>query len=516
LIKLLQHKFVFKFKYIHVYLQRLLSFNTYSHKEENYYIIDKFLERETIEPEEYNIDYEKYNKLDCKFILNYCKETNKIYFDKIYFKNFLVKLNLVNEFICNHTENLMNVIYIKFDDYNEFTKLIEIDANIIKQYNLQSKYFWFNIFDLILTDFYEIFKNKLNSLDEKKFSTFIIVIFNIFCIIGDLKYFLKFEKDFEDIYNTKFDNLVNKIKNIRNKINLKNILGTSTHNRNKILKYFVVNNIYIDDINNNYRDIYESDFIIYYKGEYNTELLNRCIKYNFSSKIIEYLLKEKNILFDKDTIVYSIYNENIDVIKYLLDNKYPASDKDLLYCTTSTFLKQMCEEYKKYNILVSDDIFREIYFKIYSFQIPKEYCVNGDNDEHMEKLIADCDEGFKKIFPFDMYHKNIDYIFYYDQAKRGELTLDNILKIHHVVGAEGIKELLRFYMEFNKLSQPQETQTQTQLYNPTNPTNPTNSTNPNNPSNSTNSTNPNNPTNPEKKIVKKVIKKVIKKVFKKL
>ena len=58
-----------------------------------------------------------------------------------------------------------------------------------------------------------------------------------------------------------------------------------------------------------------------YKGEYNTELLNRCIRYSFGQEMIDFLLKEKHIVFNSDTMRYSIYKQNLYVIEYLLDNK---------------------------------------------------------------------------------------------------------------------------------------------------------------------------------------------------
>lgn len=471
LIKLLVNNFQFNFRYIYIFLEKLLESNPsidIKAREEINYIIDKFLERKLIEPEEYNFDYNK--KHSYQVFFNYCKELNKINFNKEYVKNFIIKLNFLDDFINHITTNLIHVVSNNFDDLLDFTKSNNISDVIIQKYSIHSKYFWFNIFDLIFTDFYENFKIKLNSLSIDEFTTFIIVIHNIFCIGIDTINFNLYNHFFEN-YNKKFDELIEKIKNIRSEINIKSM--QNYNNIVEILKNFKLIDLYLDDICSKY---YFNKFIFQncYKGEYNAELLNRCIKYKFNQEIIDYLLKEKNIDFNNETFRYSIFAENIVMIKYLLNNKYLASDKDLLYCVNGgNFFKEMYMEYKKYNILINDDTARELYFKFYKVTIPKEYYVNGDNDEHMNKLFEDCDKEFKKIFPYETYYNKTDYAYYYDIAKKGELTLDMILKIHHVVGTDGMKNLIRLYMEFNNINQ-------------------------------------------QKKIVKRVIKKVIKKVVKKI
>jgi hypothetical protein len=69
----------------------------------------------------------------------------------------------------------------------------------------------------------------------------------------------------------------------------------------------------------------------------------------------------------------------------------------------------------------------------------------------MNNLDNKIQEEKNKIFPFNTYHNYTDWTFYYDLAKKGELTLNMICKIHHMVGATGIQNLIRLYMEFNKI-----------------------------------------------------------------
>lgn len=452
LINLIKNKFIFQFKYIYIFIKRL-SFYAINNTDLNntdfeliYYIIDKFLDRTDIDPEEYNYYVEEYKKLTIFTLNSYCKEMKNIDFDKIYVKNFIVKLNLVEEFIEFYTEKLINVNDTIYNDF-DYAEKNNINLEIFNRYFIGNKFHWFNIFDFIFTDFHEKFKDKLISLDIDKFTTFVAVIFNIFCIEiyqTDYDQYISFF----DLYNKKFKELIENIKNIRKKINI-NTIGNFT-NIKQILEYFEINALNLDDINKNTYLIGKILFEQYYKGEYNTELLNRFIKYSFGKEMLDFLLKEKNIPFNSDTLRYAIYKNNIYVIEYLLDNKYPASDKDFLYCNSGTFLKQMCDIYKKYNILMGDDVIRKIYFKIYGYRLNNEYYINGENTEHIQKILAECDEELKKIFPFSTYHNNIDYIFYYDMAKRGELTLDVILKMHHVIGTPGMKELIELYMEFNK------------------------------------------------------------------
>jgi len=238
----------------------------------------------------------------------------------------------------------------------------------------------------------------------------------------------------------------------------------------------------IDDINETKTNIPLKIFEETYIGDYNTELLNKCIKYKLKN-ILDYLLKTKQINFDNETFRQALYAKNIDVVKHMLENKYMGSDKDLLVVppTYIYFFKELLNLYKKYNILISDDVYKE--FRINSKPIEMQYCINGDNKEHMDKLNNEVEIECKKIFPFDTYHNNTDYGFYYDMAKRGDLTLNIISKIHHVVGAEGIKHLVKLYMEFNNIQNNQNQNNKDKIEE-----------------------------NTPKKIVKKIVKKVVKKV----
>ena len=371
LVKLELNKFHFKFEYIHAFLNNLSIYNIKESKEDIYYIISKFVERENIDEKEYQIDYEKYNKLKCNIIFSYCKEINKINFDKKCVKNFIIKLDLSDDFINYITQDLTNTTFNDFEDFGEFVKSINIPTNIVRQHSIHNKIFWLNIFNMIFTEFNESFTDKLNLLSIDKFTSFIIVLFNIFCFSLSTQDYETYEI-FLTEYNTKFDDLMNKIKNIRNKISI----NYNNANIHKILKHFVINDLYLDDINKEHNNLDKTLFEQSYKGEYNTELLNRCIRYSFGQEMIDFLLKEKHINFNSDTMRYSIYKQNLYVIEYLLDNKYLASDKDFLNCNNGTFLKKMCEIYKKYNILISDDIARQLYFKLYKVNINMDYYPN--------------------------------------------------------------------------------------------------------------------------------------------
>ena len=181
---------------------------------------------------------------------------------------------------------------------------------------------------------------------------------------------------------------------------------------------------------------------------YNTELLNKCVKLQFNKDMIDYLLKIKNINFNNETLRYAIYNKNLDVITHMLDNKYIGCDTDLLYLVDGQIKSHLLDLYKKYNILISDNVYKELMMR--NLEVDYTYCINGDNIKHMNQLDEQIKVEKNKIFPFNAYHNNTNLIFYYEIAKKGELTLEMISKIHHVVGATGIQHLIRLYMEFNQ------------------------------------------------------------------
>ncbi len=458
-----------KYEHLYTYISNIMDINNYHYndkydfiKENINYIIKAYVDKKNISPDEY-IDISKYNKISSHILFSpiYFKQSLNVEMDesdKKFMKDFIAKFKYFDKFydhlICyeqrsivlqfthNHDWVVRNEILNKYIDDVEFINSVKNNLNIYQ------KLVGLDYYDIILDSVFETeFNNEYSNLDEEKNTYFVCNFYNYFFCIVSVDVYEKF-KDFFEYYNKKFDNIVQRLKKINNKITLNNYLITSEY-YNIICKTYSLEKLDIEKIDSSQRNITVNSFEQIYSGEYNTELLNKCIKLKFNQELINFLLKNKQINFDNETLRYAIYTQNLNVITHMLDNKYMGSDKDLLYVVNGgIFSRDLRNLYKKYNILISDEVYKE--FKMRKFDIKYDTCINGDDQEHMKKLEEEVETELKKIFPFDTYHNNTDYTFYYDMVKRGELTLDIISNIHHVVGADGIKHLIRLYLEFTQ------------------------------------------------------------------
>lgn len=460
-----------KYDHIALYLLGIIDMNMYSHynsysydfiKENINYIIKAYVDRKNISSDEY-VDISKYDKIESYILFRpyYFKQALNVemdHSDKNFMKDFIVKFKyfdkfydhlicyeqrgIVLQFTSNHDWVVRNEFINKYMDDPVFIN------SIINDRDIYQKLLGLDYYDIILDSVFETeFNNKYLNINDDHNTNFICNFYNYFYSVVDTDIYDKF-KDFFEYYNKKFDNIVERLKKINNRITLNNYL-INCKNYKKICETYSLEKLYIENINSSTRNIDINTFEKMYSGEYNTELLNKCIKLHFNEELINFLLKNKQINFDNKTLRYAIYTQNLNVITHMLDNKYIGSDKDLLYVVEGGyFSKDLRNLYKKYNILISDEVYKE--FKMRKFDISYDLCINGDDEEHMKKLDEQVEIERKKIFPFDTYHNNTDYTFYYDMAKRGELTLDIISNIHHVVGADGIKHLVRLYIEFNQ------------------------------------------------------------------
>lgn len=457
-----------KYEHLYTYISNIVDINNYHYndkydfiKENINYIIKAYVDRKNILQDEY-VDISKYNKIESHMLFSpiYFKQSLNVEMnesDKKFMKDFIAKFkyfdtfydhlicyeqrSIVLQFTHNHDWVVRNEILNKYMDDVVFINSVKNNLDIYQ------KLVGLDYYDIILDSVFENeFNNEYSNLDEEKNTYFVCNFYDYFFCEVEENIYEKFD-DFFEYYNNKFENIVQRLKKINNKITLNNYLITSK-NYNIICKTYSLEKLDIEKIDSSQRNITVNSFEQIYSGEYNTELLNKCIKLHFNEKLINFLLKNKQINFDNETLRYAIYTQNLNVITHMLDNKYMGSDKDLLYCEGGHFLTSLQKLYKKYNILISDEVYKEMRMRKYS--IGNDLCINGDDSEHMTKLDEEVETERKKIFPFDTYHNNTDYTFYYDMAKRGELTLEIISNIHHVVGADGIKRLIRLYLEFNQ------------------------------------------------------------------
>lgn len=460
-----------KYDHIALYLLGIIDMNMYSHynnytydfiKDNINYIIKAYIDRKNISLDEY-IYMSKYDKIESYILFRpyYFKQALNVEMDnsdKNFMKDFIIKFkyfdkfydhlicyeqrDIVLQFTSNHDWVVRNEFINKYINNPVFINSVKNNLDIYQ------KLVGLDYYDIILDSVFETeFNNKYLNINDDHNTNFICNFYNYFYFVVDTDIYNKFE-DFFQYYNKKFDNIVERLKKINNKITLNNYL-INCRNYKKICETYSLEKLYIENINSSTCNIDIDTFEKMYSGEYNTELLNKCIKLHFNQKLINFLLKNKQINFDNQTLRYAIYTQNLDVITHMLDNKYIGSDKDLLYVIDDGYFSgELCKLYKKYNILISDEVYKE--FRMRRNYISYDSCINGDDEEHMKKLDEQVEIERKKIFPFNTYNNNTDYTFYYDMAKRGELTLDIISNIHHVVGADGIKHLVRLYMEFNQ------------------------------------------------------------------
>ena len=462
---LLNRGYNMKYEHLVAYLSGILNMSIYNNydfiKENIYYIIKAFVDRKNISEDEY-VDISNYNNIESYILFrpyyfkqSLCVEMDES--DKKFMSDFITKFKhfdkFYNHLICyeqksivlqltsNHDWIIRNDILNKYKDDDVFLN------DIINHLGIHHHLVGLDYYEIILDPIFEKqFNNKYSNLNYENNTIFICNFYNYFCFTVAPDLYDKFT-DFFEYYNKKFDNIIDRLKKINNKITLNNYLITSS-NYKKICNIYALEKINIEKLDASQRNINVNIFEQMYSGEYNTELLNKCIKLNFNNELINFLLKNKQINFDNETLRYAIYTRNLGVITHMLDNKYIGSDKDLLYNIYSgQFSIDLRNLYKKHNILITDEVYKE--FKMRSISINYQFCINGENNEHMKKLDEELEKEYNKIFPFNTYNNCTDYTFYYDMAKRGELTLDIISKIHHVVGADGIKHLIRLYMEFN-------------------------------------------------------------------
>ena len=482
--KLINKGYILKYEHIVAYLSKIMEINKYNHietmKSNIRYIIQVFVNRKNIDEKEY-VDISKYQTIcnDSGYILFdslYFQQTECVNLDendKNYIKKFIEKFNFFYQFydrlmISNDVGIVLPFFNVNWD----------IKNNIIQKYYKNKDIYDIKIFEdfvkankfyekLIGLDFYEIlldpifkwkFESRYKQLDTDLNSKFICNFYYNFEFYVAQNIHDKYIEIF-DYYNQKFDNVIDKLKNINNKITLNKELINSDF-CDGICKKYDIKKINMGDINESTKNININLFQIMYSGDYNTELLNKCVKLKFNKETINFLLITKRINFDNETLRYAIYTQNLDVITHMLDNKYIGNDTDLLHLVDGgQFKTDLCNLYKKYNILISDNVYKEL--RMRNLEVNYQYCINGHDTNHMYDLDEQIKSEKLQIFPFNTYNsidwtfyydkaKTIDWTFYYDKAKKGELTLEMITKIHHVVGATGIQHLLRLYMEFNK------------------------------------------------------------------
>lgn len=471
--KLVNRGLILKYEHLASYLSKIMDINIYYNMEQMIlnirYIIQVFVDRKNIDEKEY-VDISKYKTIcnDSGHILFdaiYFKQIESVNlddFDKNYIKKFIKKFHFFDQFYDRLIDSSYKGIFFPFLNSNW-----NIKNNIIQKYYKNKEKYDINIFEkyvsdnsfyhkLIGLDFYELlfdpifeskFESKYKYLDAKSNTHFICNFYNYFTLKYEKNIFNKYSELF-DYYNKKYSDITNKLKNINDKIILNDILLKCEHHAN-ICNLYKIKKINIDEINESNNDIDKNLFEKLYSGVYNTELLNKCVKLQFNKDMIDYLLKIKNINFNNETLRYAIYNKNLDVITHMLDNKYIGCDTDLLYLVDGgQFGADLLKLYKKYNILISDNVYKELMMR--NLEVDYTYCINGDNIKHMNQLDEQIKIEKKNIYPFNTYHDRTDWIFYYEIAKKGELTLEMISKIHHVVGATGIQHLIRLYMEFNQ------------------------------------------------------------------
>jgi hypothetical protein len=506
--KLIHRGLKMKYIYIKSYLT-VLQYEPICNKEETKtninYIIKTFVDRKDIQEDEYLNIPEIYEiTIESQILFNtvYFKQANYIMMaddDKNYIRDFINKFRFFDKFynklVNKHSVFEINDIEWK-NNYDIMNKYISdnIFANTLNLNNICKNLCILNYYEIM---FDPIFQDKLESKfknnDETFNTSFICFLYETFSFKIQTDIYIKY-KDFFEFYTNKFSNIVDKFKKLNNKIILNNKLLNCKYYVD-ICKKYDINKITINDINDTKSSLSPEIFELMYSGEYNTELLNKCIKLKYNKNLIDYFLKTKQINFNDETLRYAIYTHNLIVIQYMLDNKYNGKDTDLLYAESGQFSIDMRKLYKTYNILISDEVYKEL--RLRQYNILYDMCINGDDIEHMKKLDEQINQEHIKIFPFNTYHDNTDWTFYYDMAKNGELTLEIITKIHHVVGATGIKHLVRLYMEFNQFNQLNEQKNNT-IQNIIE-----------------NNKSPEMQTEKPKKIVTKIVKKIVKKVVNK-
>ena len=465
--KLVNRGYIMKYEHLLLYLTSISNINMYHNNNDNLganinnYIIKVFVDRKHISDEEY-VDITTYfdKDPDGDILFNYIYFTEATYIgflpiDKNYIRDFILKFRFFNIFynkMVNFTDSgiCIPLSFVKLIIRDEIANKYIDDCIFQNIFNstVSNSLRILNYYEILLDPLlYKDFKSKYCNLDADLNTKFICNLYHDLYFTVEDSIYAKY-KDFFEYYDNRFNNLINEFKKINNKIILNNNLILSEY-RTQICNKYNIGNITIDNIDNSTKNITTDMFEKIYSGEYNTELLNKCIKLNFTETFINYLLKTKHIDFDNETSRYAIYNENISVITHMLDNKYIGSDKDLLYCVYSgQFSMSLRQLYKKHNILISDDVYKQL--KLRNSYIDYDLCINGEDINHMKKLDDEVDSEKQKIFPFDTYHDNTNYSFYYDMAKRGELTLDIICNIHHIIGVDGIKHLISIYMEHNQ------------------------------------------------------------------
>jgi hypothetical protein len=496
--KFMNKVYILKYNHLHAYLYHIYTMiragyidndNELDVKPDN--LIKIFVNRIDILEEEYT---ETMNRIDAQILFyNTCfpqvMHIDMTDDDKIYIRNFISKFRYFEKFYNTLThEHPQYILYVSkkwIINNNIINKYINdtVFCNTITRYDMYKRISLLNYYEILCDQvFYNELKKEYDILDEQTNTTLICNLFDYFnpLLDDDIK---DNYADFFEYYNNKFYNIIDKFKELNNKIIINDVLIRSKY-CNDICKKYNINKLTIKNIDKKKISISVDIFEKMYQGEYNTELLNKCIKLKYNNNLLNYLLKTKHINFDNETLRYAIYTKNLEVITHMLNNKYNGSDKDLLYDDHGgLFSIDLRKLYKSYNILISDEVYKELRLRGYS--VNTELCINADDKKHMKEIDDEIKLESHNIFPFDTYHT--DFSFYYDMAKNGQLTLEIISKIHNVVSASGIQHLIRLYMEFNKKEEI-ENSIEKKIENENKPT---------------------------KKIVKKVIKKVIKKVVKK-
>jgi len=451
--KLIERNFILKYEYICIFLKTV--FNSDINIDKNYkvhiiHILYRFISRINISDNEYNITedlkiksvYEllfsyEYSKMARYDSLSGC--TLKI--DRDYIQQILNKFKLYNVFFNFILTNISQINHCNIIDIpDEQHKLYE-------KYSLYHKLCILELYEILMNnDNEDKFKLNFNLLsDDDKTNLLCDVYKNCHIEIDDNDINDKYI-DILNKYINRFDNSINYLQKLDFKIIVNNkfmhckqwLLIINRFEKN-------VNFLTLNNLNETHKVLGKKGFIVLYKDEYNTQLLNKCIKINITKDVKDYLMNELQIQYDIDTYRYAIYTKDKNTVKFLLDNKYPACDKDLLFCP-SDFKQILQNLFFERKILISDELLQNNYYMFKDLADDK--FVNGDDKIYMNELRYKCENKFKEIFPFDTYHDNTQYSFYYDMAKNGELTLDRILNIHHLIGVNGFKHLIRLHMEF--------------------------------------------------------------------
>ena len=138
------------------------------------------------------------------------------------------------------------------------------------------------------------------------------------------------ENETNKILINKFSKITDKFKELYDKIMINEyMIGNHISNDifDSIIEKYKYNPLTLNDLVYKLKHITQYQFQKLYFGEYNTDLLNKCIELRYNKEIIDYLLITKKINFNTETMRSAIYSRSLSVVTYLLDNKYKENIK---------------------------------------------------------------------------------------------------------------------------------------------------------------------------------------------